>query len=246
MADIIDIRGARALLILGDSITTDHISPVGPIQKDSPAGRYLSDRGVAQKDFHSFLARRVNHDVMIRGMFDNPRLRNEMVPATEGGVTRHIPGTDIVPVSVAAERYAAEATPAIVIAGRDYGTGSSRDWAAKGTRLLGIRAVIAESFERIHRANLVGMGVLPLQFSEGVTRKTLGLDGSEAFDLVLSAPPLTPRSSVRLTIRRADRTQEVELLCRLDTKREVDWYTSGGVLQYVLDKIVPPQTRLSA
>lgn len=177
----VDIRDARALLILGDSITTDHISPVGPIQKDSLAGQYLSDLGVSQKDFHSFLARRVNHDVMIRGTFDNPRLRNEMVPATEGGFTRHVPDADIMPIPVVAERYVAETTPVILIAGRDYGTGSSRDWAAKGTRLLGIRAVVAESFERIHRSNLVGMGVLPLQFPDGVNRKTLGLDGSERF-----------------------------------------------------------------
>ncbi|GGE47412.1 aconitate hydratase [Agaricicola taiwanensis] len=245
-AETIDIRGARALLMLGDSITTDHISPVGPIQKDSPAGLYLRERGLQPAELHSFLARRVNHDVMIRGTFDNPRLRNEMVPGMEGGMTRLVPGGDIVPVPSAADHYAAADTPLIVIAGREYGTGSSRDWAAKGTRLLGIKAVVAESFERIHRSNLVGMGVLPLQFPEGVTRSSLGLDGQESYDLVLPGGKLVPRGQVRLIIHGPSGRKDVDLLCRLDTEREVEWYVAGGVLHYVLDKISASGVRLSA
>ncbi len=243
--DRVDIHGARALLVLGDSITTDHISPVGPIQDNSPAGRFLRGNGVSPKDYHSFLARRVNHDVMIRGTFDNPRLRNEMVPGVEGGFTRHVPSGDTLSIPDAADRYAAEQVPVIVIAGREYGTGSSRDWAAKGTKLLGIRAVVAETFERIHRSNLVGMGVLPLQFPDGVTRQTLGLDGSESYDLKLDGV-LTPRAQVRLTIRKGAETRDIDLLCRLDTEREVEWYVSGGVLDYVLEKIIASGMKLSA
>jgi aconitate hydratase len=241
-----DIMGARALLMLGDSITTDHISPVGPIQPGSPAGQHLRAQGVEPKDLHSFLARRVNHDVMIRGTFDNPRLRNQMVPGREGGFTRHLPDGETMPVPDAADRYAAEGTPLVVIAGREYGTGSSRDWAAKGTRLLGIKAVIAESFERIHRSNLVGMGVLPLEFPAGVTRETLGLTGAEIFDLAFSEHGLAPRTRLRLTIHGEGAPREVDLLCRLDTQREVDWYASGGVLHYVLEKLVPADNRISA
>jgi aconitate hydratase len=245
-AQTVDIRDARALLILGDSITTDHISPVGPIQETSPAGRHLAGRGVARKDFHSFLARRVNHEVMIRGTFDNPRLRNLMVPGIEGGFTRHLASGETLPVPEAADRYCADGVPTVVIAGREYGTGSSRDWAAKGTKLLGIRAVIAESFERIHRSNLVGMGVLPLQLPEGVTRESLGLDGSESFDITLDGAPLAPRAALRLMIRKDGETRDVGLLCRLDTEREVEWYAGGGVLDYVIGKIAPRSAKLSA
>ena len=230
-----DIRGARALTMVGDMTTTDHISPVGSIPPDVPAGKYLQSLGVAPKDFNIYGTRRTNHEVMIRGTFANIRLRNEMAPGTEGGYTTHQPSGDVLTVYEAAMRYAAEDTPLVVIAGDAYGTGSSRDWAAKGTKLLGIRAVIAEGLERIHRSNLIGMGVLPLQFQDGVSRKTLNLDGSETFDLTGLERGIEPRMAVRLTITRTDgSTNAVDLICRLDTAVEVEYYRHGGMLHYCL------------
>ena len=230
-----DILGARLLAILGDSITTDHISPAGSIHPSSPAGRYLMSRGIAAEDFNSYGARRGNDQVMTRGTFANPRLRNEMAPGTEGGVTVHHPSGDRMSIFDAASRYAGEGIPLVIVAGAEYGTGSSRDWAAKGTRLLGVKAVVAESFERIHRANLVGMGVLPLEFHRGLDRRNLGLDGSEILDVTGLAGPVKPRQSLRLAIRRTDGTvTEAAVLCRIDTIDEADYYRHGGILQYVL------------
>ena len=233
-----DITGARPLAILGDSVTTDHISPAGSIKKESPAGRYLIEHGVKPADFNSYGSRRGNHEVMMRGTFANIRIRNEMAPGTEGGVTRHMP--DGAPMSIydAAIKYQAEGIPLVVIAGAEYGTGSSRDWAAKGTRLLGIKAVIAESFERIHRSNLIGMGVLPLQFRDGMTRKTLSLDGGERFDITGLTGEIKPLMEVRMRVQRSDgREERVPLLCRIDTLDEVEYYRSGGILQYVLRRL---------
>ena len=230
-----DIRDARCLALLGDSVTTDHISPAGSIKPDSPAGRYLIEHGVRPLDFNSYGARRGNHEVMMRGTFANIRIRNEMLPGTEGGLTVHVPSGERLSIYDAAMRYVAEGTPLVIVAGQEYGTGSSRDWAAKGTRLLGVRAVIAESFERIHRSNLIGMGVLPVQFQDGATRKTLGLDGTEHFDLDGVATGLRPRARLNLTVRRADgRTETVAVLCRIDTLDELDYYRHGGILHYVL------------
>jgi aconitate hydratase len=233
-----DIAGARPLAILGDSVTTDHISPAGSIRKDSPAGRYLVAHGVAPADFNSYGSRRGNHEVMMRGTFANIRIRNEMTPGIEGGVTRHLPDGEVMAIYDAAMRYKAEQVPLIVIAGKEYGTGSSRDWAAKGTRLLGVKAVVAESYERIHRANLVGMGILPLQFAEGTDRRTLKLDGTETFDITGFSGPVQPRMTVRLTIRRGDgATAEVPLICRIDTLDEIEYYRTGGILPYVLRRL---------
>jgi aconitate hydratase len=232
---ISDIKGARPLAILGDSITTDHISPAGNIKKSAPAGEYLLEHQVRPEEFNSYGSRRGNHEIMMRGTFANTRIKNEMVPGVEGGVTRHQPDGEQMPIYDAAMKYIAEDTPLIIIAGKEYGTGSSRDWAAKGTRLLGVKAVIAESFERIHRSNLVGMGVLPLQFKDGTDRKSLKLDGTEMFDLLGFADYLKPRMEIALTIHRADgRIEVVPLLCRIDTLDEVDYYKNGGILQYVL------------
>ena len=233
-APIADIVCARLLALLGDSITTDHISPAGSIKKTSPAGQYLLERQVRPEEFNSYGARRGNHEVMMRGTFANIRLRNEMVPGVEGGVTRHQPSGEVMTIYDAAMRYAAEGVPLVVVAGKEYGTGSSRDWAAKGTRLLGVRAVIAESFERIHRSNLVGMGVLPLVFREGTDRKTLRLAGDETFD-VLGLADLRPRMELELVIHRADgRVDRVPVLCRVDTADEVEYFRHGGILPYVL------------
>lgn len=230
-----DITGARILALLGDSVTTDHISPAGAIKADGPAGEYLNSHQVSAKDFNSFGSRRGNDQVMTRGTFANIRLRNELAPGTEGGVTRHMPDGQQMWIYDAAQKYHAEQTPLVVFAGKEYGTGSSRDWAAKGTLLLGIQAVIAESFERIHRSNLVGMGILPLQFPEGVTRKTLGLDGSEVIDLTGIVTGITPRMNVACKIMRADGSDEtIDLLCRIDTLDEVEYYRNDGILQYVL------------
>ena len=230
-----DLEGARMLVMLGDSVTTDHISPVGIITPDSASGRYLIDHQVRPKDFNSFAARRLNHHVMIRGTFGNIRLRNRLVPGTEGGWTRHEPSGEIMPIHEAAARYTAEGTPLIVVAGAEYGTGSSRDWAAKGTRLLGVRVVIANSFERIHRSNLVYLGVLPLQLPPGVTPETLALDGTETFDLKGIAPWPAPVSTITWTIRRADgRVETLPLLCRLDTPFEAECFRHGGILPRVL------------
>ncbi|HYD64988.1 aconitate hydratase AcnA [Azospirillum sp.] len=230
-----DVRGARVLALLGDSITTDHISPAGSIKKTSPAGEYLISHQVRPQDFNSYGARRGNHEVMMRGTFANIRIKNELIPGVEGGETKHYPSGERLPIYTAAMRYAQEGVPLVVIAGKEYGTGSSRDWAAKGTRLLGIKAVIAESFERIHRSNLVGMGILPLQFKDGLTRQSLKLDGSETFDVTGIEQDLRPRKDVTLTITRADGSTETHsLLLRIDTLDEVEYYRHGGVLNFVL------------
>jgi aconitate hydratase len=233
-----DIPGARALLMLGDSVTTDHISPIGAIPADSPAGRYLIAHGVAPRDFNSYGARRINHEVMVRGTFANPQVRNELVPGVDGGFTRHLPDGATMSVYDAAMKYAAEGVPCVVIAGAEYGFGSARDWAAKGTLLLGVRAVIAEGFERIHRANLVGMGVLPLEFARGTTRRTLGLTGEETYTLAGLAD-LSPGMEIPCTIGRADGSaMTIPLRVRIDTAVEADWYRHGGVLNYVLLQLV--------
>jgi aconitate hydratase len=228
-----DIVGARVLGLFGDNITTDHISPAGSIKKTSPAGEYLGEHQVLQRDFNSYGSRRGNHEVMMRGTFANIRIRNEMVSG-EGGLTRHYPDGEEMPIYDAAMRYQREGVPLVIFGGREYGMGSSRDWAAKGTMLLGIKAVIAESFERIHRSNLVGMGVLPLLFKEGVTRHTLGLKGDEIVDIV-GLEQLHPRMDLLARIHRVDgSTEEVQLVCRVDTLDEVNYYKHGGILQYVL------------
>ncbi len=229
-----DIVGARVLGLLGDNITTDHISPAGSIKKASPAGEYLGEHQVRQADFNSYGSRRGNHEVMMRGTFANIRIRNEMVEGVEGGMTRHMPSGEEMAIYDAAMRYQAEGVPLLIFGGKEYGMGSSRDWAAKGTMLLGIKAVVAESFERIHRSNLVGMGVLPLLFPLGVDRHTLGLAGDETFDLA-GLETITPRMRLPLRIHRADgREDEVSLICRVDTLDEVEYYRHGGILQYVL------------
>jgi aconitate hydratase len=229
-----DIVGARILAVLGDSITTDHISPAGNIGKSSPAGEYLLHRQILAKDFNSYGARRGNHEVMMRGTFANIRIKNEMVPGVEGGVTRHLPGGEKLPIYDAAMRYAEEKVPLVVIGGKEYGTGSSRDWAAKGTLLLGVAAVITESFERIHRSNLVGMGVLPLTFRDGTDRRTLGLTGEEILDIV-GLENLSPRMELSLVIHRPSGVVDtVPVLCRVDTLDEVAYYRHGGILHYVL------------
>ena len=230
-----DIVGARPLAILGDSVTTDHISPAGSIVADSPAGAYLIDHGVEPRDFNSYGARRGNHEVMMRGTFSNIRIKNEMAPGTEGGVTRHIPSGETLPIYDASVKYQADGVPLVVVGGKEYGSGSSRDWAAKGPLLLGVRAVIVETFERIHRSNLVGMGMMPLQFKDGQDRKSLGLDGSETFDITGIADGIEPGMDVACRINRADGgTETVTLTCRIDTLDEVEYYKAGGILQHVL------------
>ena len=234
-----DITGARVLALLGDSITTDHISPAGSIKADSPAGRYLIERGVKPQDFNSYGARRGNHEVMVRGTFANVRLRNQIAPGTEGGWTRYLPGTEILTIYDASVRYKAASVPLLVIAGKEYGSGSSRDWAAKGTQLLGVGAVIAESFERIHRSNLVNMGVLPLEFKAGQNAASLKLTGTESFDLVGVAAGLKPRSDVRIVARR-DEGGAVEFVAtaRIDTPEELVAFRHGGILPYVVRQLV--------
>ena len=234
-----DITGARPLALLGDSITTDHISPAGAIKADSPAGSYLVDNAVTSTDFNSYGSRRGNHEVMMRGTFANIRLQNEMVPGSSGGVTRYMPDGAEMPIYDAAMKYQAAGTPLVVIAGKEYGTGSSRDWAAKGTRLLGVKAVVAESFERIHRSNLVGMGVLPLQFMAGSNRQTLGLDGTETFDLNGLSNGIQPGMTLNLTVHRQDGSEVTAPgLCRIDTLDEVEYYRNGGILHYVLRQLL--------
>ncbi|HEY1727035.1 MAG TPA: aconitate hydratase AcnA [Candidatus Baltobacteraceae bacterium] len=229
-----DIVNARPLVIVGDSVTTDHISPIATIHKDSPAWQYLRSRGIEPGDIGTYNLRRINHEVMIRGTFANPRVKNELVSPTEGWFTKHMPDGATMSTYDAAKRYEAEGTAMVVVGGAEYGTGSSRDWAARGTRLLGVRAVIAEGFERIHRSNLVGMGVLPLQFEPGTTRKTLGLDGTETYTLT-GLRELKPRDSITCTITRASgKVDSVRLLARIDTPVELDWYRHGGILPYVL------------
>ena len=235
-----DVAGARVLALLGDSVTTDHISPAGNIKADSPAGHYLRDKGVEPRDFNSYGSRRGNHEVMMRGTFANIRIRNEMLGGEEGGNTIYIPTGERMPIYDAAMRYQASGTPLVVIAGQEYGTGSSRDWAAKGTNLLGVKAVIAESFERIHRSNLVGMGVLPLQFKLDQNRKSLNLTGKETLDILgLTGVELTPRMNLTLVITREDGSREkIEVLCRIDTLNEVEYFKAGGILHYVLRQLI--------
>jgi aconitate hydratase len=234
-----NVSGARVLAVLGDSVTTDHISPAGSIATDSPAGRYLIELGVEPVDFNSYGARRGNHEVMMRGTFANIRIRNEMVPGVEGGVTRRLPDGEVMAIYDAAMAYQAEGVPLVVVAGKEYGTGSSRDWAAKGTRLLGVRAVIVESFERIHRSNLIGMGVLPLVFTNGETRTSLGLTGEEFFDIGGVDAGLAPRAELACRITRADGSvSETSLLCRIDTADELAYFNNGGILHYVLRDIL--------
>ncbi|WP_436892790.1 aconitate hydratase AcnA [Siccibacter turicensis] len=229
-----DIHGARILAMLGDSVTTDHISPAGSIKADSPAGRYLQSHGVERNDFNSYGSRRGNHEVMMRGTFANIRIRNEMVPGVEGGMTRLLPGEEVMSIYDAAMRYKKQGLPLAVIAGKEYGSGSSRDWAAKGPRLLGVRVVIAESFERIHRSNLIGMGILPLEFPQGVTRKTLQLTGEERID-VADLQNITPGSTIPVTLTRADGSQEtIDCRCRIDTSNELTYYRNDGILHYVI------------
>ncbi|MGP2668356.1 aconitate hydratase AcnA [Serratia marcescens] len=233
-----DIKDARILAILADSVTTDHISPAGNIKRDSPAGRYLSEHGVAPQDFNSYGSRRGNHEVMMRGTFANIRIRNEMVPGVEGGYTRHIPSQQQLSIYDAAMQYQQEKVPLAVIAGKEYGSGSSRDWAAKGPRLLGVRVVIAESFERIHRSNLIGMGILPLEFPQGVTRKTLGLTGDEQIS-VGGLQQLQAGQTVPVHITYADGRKEViDTRCRIDTGNELTYYENDGILHYVIRKML--------
>ncbi|HEX4153687.1 MAG TPA: aconitate hydratase AcnA, partial [Steroidobacteraceae bacterium] len=229
-----DIKGARALAVLGDSVTTDHISPAGNISKSSPAAKYLMEQGVKAADFNSYGARRGNHEVMMRGTFANIRLRNLLVPGTEGGVTVHIPSGETLSIFDAAMKYKADSTPLVILAGKEYGTGSSRDWAAKGTMLLGVKAVIAESFERIHRSNLIGMGVLPLQFKQGENAQSLGLTGKEVFDIV----GLEGGAAKTVTVTaQGEKRTTFEARLRIDTPKELEYYRHGGILHYVLRQL---------
>ncbi|MDX1757381.1 MAG: aconitate hydratase AcnA [Marinobacter sp.] len=234
-----DVQGARILALLGDSVTTDHISPAGAIKADSPAGEYLQQKGVAPKDFNSYGSRRGNHEVMMRGTFANVRIRNEMLDGVEGGYTRHIPSGKQLAIYDAAMAYAKDNTPLVVIAGKEYGTGSSRDWAAKGTRLLGIRAVVAESFERIHRSNLIGMGVMPLQFPDGVSRQSLKLTGEETVSIAGLAGDIEPGASLTMTVEYPDgRCETCELITRIDTANEATYFRHGGILHYVIREMI--------
>jgi aconitate hydratase len=233
------IKGARPLGIFGDSVTTDHISPAGAIKKSSPAGVYLAEHGVEFEDFNSYGSRRGNDKVMTRGTFANVRIKNLMVPGIEGGVTRHQPDGAVMPIYDAAVKYQSSGIPLIIFAGQEYGTGSSRDWAAKGTKLLGVKAVVAQSYERIHRSNLVGMGVLPLQFPDGMNAQSLQLDGTETFDIAGLGDDLQPMSTMTLVIRRTDGSvNEVEVRSRIDTAIEVDYYRHGGILPFVLRELL--------
>jgi aconitate hydratase len=236
---VADIKGARVLALLGDSITTDHISPAGSIKKDGPAGKYLMEHGVSPKDFNSYGSRRGNHEVMVRGTFANVRLKNLLAPGTEGGVTRHLP--DGAPMSIfdAAMQYQKEGVPLVILAGKEYGAGSSRDWAAKGPKLLGVRAVIAESYERIHRSNLVGMGILPLQFGPGENAASLGLTGEEVYELEGLATAITGNREVKVKAQRANGSERVfRTTVRIDTPQEVQYYQHGGILSYVLRQLL--------
>ena len=232
-----DIHEARILAMLGDSVTTDHISPAGAIKEDSPAGSYLSERQISKQNFNSYGSRRGNHEIMMRGTFANIRIRNEIIPNTEGGITHCYVNKENMSIYDAAMEYAAQSIPLVVIAGKEYGTGSSRDWAAKGTRLLGVRAVIAESFERIHRSNLIGMGVLPLEFTNGDNRKKLQLEGSEKIT-ILEMNAIAPNQLMQCKIDSETTQSLIDLKCRIDTMKELDYYKAGGILQYVLNFIV--------
>ena len=234
-----EIKDARPLLILGDSITTDHISPAGSIQKDSPTGEYFMKHQILPKDYNSYGARRGNHEVMMRGTFANIRIRNEMAPGTEGGFTKLYPEEKVMPVYDAVVEYKKRGTDLVVIGGKEYGTGSSRDWAAKGTKLLGIKAVFAESFERIHRSNLIGMGILPLQFKDGINRTNLKLDGSELFSIIDLEKGIDPRDEVDVEIKYVSGDiKRIKMLSRIDTKNELEYYKNGGILQYVLRNMI--------
>ncbi|RAR63625.1 aconitase [Onishia taeanensis] len=232
-----DVKDARVLAMLGDSVTTDHISPAGAIKPASPAGRYLQEHGVKPADFNSYGSRRGNHEVMMRGTFANVRIQNEMLDGVVGGETRHVPSGEQMAIYDAAMQYQQEGTPLVVVAGKEYGTGSSRDWAAKGTRLLGVRAVLAESYERIHRSNLIGMGVVPLQFPEGETRKSLGMTGDETVSIE-GLDSLSPGGQVRVTIKSDKGEKHIDALCRIDTANELEYYRHGGILHYVLRKMI--------
>jgi aconitate hydratase len=236
-AGLTEIVSARPLAMFGDSITTDHISPAGAIKLDSPAGKYLTDHQVDRSDFNSYGARRGNHEVMMRGTFANIRIKNGMTPGIEGGVTRYVPTGETMPIYDAAMLYKESNTPLVVIAGKEYGTGSSRDWAAKGTNLLGVRAVIAETYERIHRSNLVGMGVLPLQFLGEDNRQSLGLTGDETFTIT-GVADLQPRQEVTVEVTRADGSKSsFTTRCRIDTLNELEYFRAGGILHYVLRRL---------
>jgi aconitate hydratase len=229
------VRGARCLALFGDSITTDHISPAGAIKKDAPAGRYLQDQGVVPADFNSYGSRRGNHQIMMRGTFANTRIKNLMVPGVEGGVTAHQPGGEKMPIYDAAMKYVAAGVPLVVIAGKEYGTGSSRDWAAKGTSLLGVKAVIAESFERIHRANLVGMGVFPLTFQSGQTASSLGLDGTETYDF--EGLNNGSREAWVTATGPSGKVTRFAAQVRVDTPKEWEYMENGGILHFVLRQL---------
>jgi aconitate hydratase len=236
-----EIKGARVLALLGHSITTDHISPAGSIKKDSPAGKYLIEHGVAVADFNSYGSRRGNHEVMMRGTFANTRLRNKMVPGKEGGFTRHYPSKEDMTIFDASEKYRAEGVPLVILAGKEYGSGSSRDWAAKGPRLLGVSAVIAESFERIHRSNLVGMGIIPLQFTEGEDAEKFGFTGEETFEIHGINDALNkfaPGKKVEVVATAPDgKTTNFQATLRIDTPQEVQYYRHGGILHYVVRQL---------
>jgi aconitate hydratase len=234
-----EIKDARPLLILGDMVTTDHISPAGNIQKESPTGEYFMEHQILPKDYNSYGSRRGNHEVMMRGTFANIRIRNEMAPGTEGGFTKLYPEEKVLPVYDAVVEYKKRGTDLVVIGGKEYGTGSSRDWAAKGTKLLGVKAVIAESFERIHRSNLIGMGILPLQFTNDVNRKNLNLIGSELISVLDVEKGINPSDEVTIEIKYASGDiKKVKTLCRIDTKNELEYYKNGGILQYVLRNMI--------
>jgi aconitate hydratase len=239
---VVDVTGARVLLKLGDSVTTDHISPAGSIKGDSPAGKYLTEHGVERRDFNSYGSRRGNHEVMIRGTFANIRLRNQLAPGTEGGFTRDFTVADgpVATVYDAARAYAAAGTPLVVLAGKEYGSGSSRDWAAKGTALLGVKVVIAESYERIHRSNLIGMGVLPLQFPEGQNPESLGLTGTESFTVtgITALNGGTTPSTVHVEAAGDGAPISFDAVVRIDTPGEADYYRHGGIMQYVLRSLL--------
>jgi aconitate hydratase len=236
-----DIRNARVLAVLGDSVTTDHISPAGSIKKDSPAGKYLQEHGVKPADFNSYGSRRGNHEVMVRGTFANVRLRNKMVPNLEGGFTKHLPDGTEMTIFEASEQYLGEGVPLVIIAGKEYGSGSSRDWAAKGPKLLGVHAVIAESFERIHRSNLVGMGILPLQFLPEEDAQSLGLTGDQVFEIAGIRPLIEkfmPGQRLRIRASGGSGAKEFDTLVRIDTPQEALYYANGGILQYVLRQLM--------
>jgi len=238
VGELSDISGARALAVLGDSVTTDHISPAGSIGADTPAGKYLIAHGVQPKDFNSYGARRGNHEVMMRGTFANIRLKNLMVPGVEGGFTVHLPDGEKTTIFEASERYRKDQVPLIVIAGKEYGTGSSRDWAAKGTILLGVRAVIAENFERIHRSNLIGMGVLALEFKPGQNRESLGLTGQEVFSISGMTAGIKPHQTLKVRAESGGKATEFEVTLRVDTLEEVEYVRHGGILPFVLRDLI--------